>query len=441
MALTARTGLLALLLGVPVVLLVPSGTGVALVAAAVALLVLLDLLLAAGLSGLTVHREGDTSVRLGERATVRLVVRNTGRRRFRGVVRDAWPPSAGVESDRFVLTVPSGQGRRLAVTLRPSRRGDRTARATTLRSLGPLGLAGRQHTRRLPWTVRALPPFESRVYLPSRLERLRELAGNVPVLARGEGTEFDSLRDYVIGDDVRAIDWRATARRDGVVVRTWRPERDRHVLIVVDCGRTSAGLVGVDAARDPDRFGAPRLDYLLDAALLLATLATHAGDRVDLLAYDRQVRASVRRPGATEALGRFTSALATVHSSLTETDQRGLAREILQRAGTHALVVLLTGLEAAVISDGLIPVAGPILRRHRLVLGSVRDPALTALAAGRGDSEAVYEAAAAERALGERRRVSAQLERLGVRVVDSAPTSIAPDLADTYLALKRGGHL
>lgn len=441
MALTARAGLLALL-GIPVVVfLLPSTTGVALVAAGVLALVLLDLALAAALSGITVERTGDTAVRLGEQATVVLQVRNTGRRRFRGVVRDAWPPSAGVATDRFALTVPSGEGRRTEVRLRPRRRGDRVARATTLRSLGPLGLAGRQHTRRLTWTVRALPPFESRIHLPSRLERLRELAGSVPVLARGEGTEFDSLRDYVIGDDVRAIDWRATARRNGVVVRTWRPERDRHVLIVVDCGRTSAGLVGEDAARDPDRFGTPRLDHLLDAALLLATLATQAGDRVDLLAYDRQVRASVRRPEPTEALSRFTSALATVESSLTETDQRGLASEILRRAGTHALVVLLTGLEASVVTEGLVPVSGPILRRHRLVLGSVRDPALTALAAGRGDPEAVYDAAAAERALTERREVSARLEQLGVTVVDSSPTAIAPDLADTYLALKRSGQL
>ena len=79
---------------------------------------------------------------------------------------------------------------------------------------------------------------------------------------RGQGTEFDSLREYVLGDDVRSIDWRATARRSDVVVRTWRPERDRQVVLVLDTGRTSAGRVG----------GAPRLESALDAALLLAAL-------------------------------------------------------------------------------------------------------------------------------------------------------------------------
>ena len=117
-------------------------------------------------------------------------------------------------------------------------------------------------------------------------------------MVRGQGTEFDSLREYVVGDDVRSIDWRATARRNDVVVRTWRPERDRRVLIVLDTGRTSAGsrrLARTPAGPDR-RPGWPRLDWSMDAALLLAALASRAGDRVDFLAYDRAVRAWL--PGA-----------------------------------------------------------------------------------------------------------------------------------------------
>ena len=110
-----------------------------------------------------------------------------------------------------------------------------------------------------------------------QLAKLRELEGMTPVLIRGQGTEFDSLREYVIGDDVRSIDWRATARRGDVVVRTWRPERDRRVVILLDTGRTSAGRVAVDpTASDPG--GWPRLDWSMDAALLLAALAARAGD-------------------------------------------------------------------------------------------------------------------------------------------------------------------
>src|SRR5207302_6985653 len=129
-------------------------------------------------------------------------------------------------------------------------------------------LAARQRRHRVPWVVRVLPPFASRRFLPEKLARLRELDGAVTLNRRGQGTEFDSLREYVIGDDVRSIDWRATARGGDVVVRTWRPERDRRVVIVLDTGRTAAGRVGVDpTAGDPG--GWPRLDWSMDAALLL----------------------------------------------------------------------------------------------------------------------------------------------------------------------------
>src|SRR5690625_987970 len=110
---------------------------------------------------------------------------------------------------------------------------------------------------------------------------LREMEGAASVQVRGQGTEFDSLREYVPGDDVRSIDWRATARRSEVVVRTWRPERDRRVLIVVDASRTSAARVGDGA----------RLDASIEAALLLGALTSRAGDRVGLLAVDRKQRA------------------------------------------------------------------------------------------------------------------------------------------------------
>ena len=123
-------------------------------------------------------------------------------------------------------------------------------------------------------------------------------------LIRGQGTEFDSLREYVVGDDVRSIDWRATARRADVVVRTWRPERDRRVVIVLDTGRTSAGRVGVDpTAGDPG--GWPRLDWSMDAALLLAALASRAGDHVDFLAHDRVTRAGVFDASRTELLAQL----------------------------------------------------------------------------------------------------------------------------------------
>ncbi|WP_406387499.1 DUF58 domain-containing protein [Streptomyces sp. NBC_00211] len=436
MALTGRAALLAALGSLPVGLLEPSWTGMLAVNGALGLACAVDYALAAPVRRLTLARSGDTSVRLGEPAEVHLTLTNPATRPLRARVRDAWPPSSwlpGTEGDasRHTVTVPPGERRRITTRLLPTRRGDRHADRVTIRSYGPLGLFARQGTHTVPWTVRVLPPFTSRKHLPSRLARLRELDGRTSVLTRGEGTEFDSLRDYVPGDDTRSIDWRATARQDKVAVRTWRPERDRHILICLDTGRTSAGRVG----------DAPRLDSAMDAALLLAALASRAGDRVDLLAHDRRSRAQVQGRSAGDILPAFVNAMATLEPELVETDSRTLVSTILRNAPRRSLVVLLTSLDAAPIEEGLLPLLPRLTQRHTVLLASVADPRVEEMTKSRGTLDAVYEAAAGTQSQAARRRTAEQLARHGVHVVDATPDTLAPALSDAYLALKAAGRL
>ncbi|MFJ3158671.1 DUF58 domain-containing protein [Streptomyces kanasensis] len=436
MALTGRTALLAAIGSLPVGILAPSWTGMLAVNAPLSLAILCDYALAAPVRTLQFTRSGDTSVRLGEAAAVELMVGNPSRRRLRAHVRDAWPPSSWRDgskeaASRHEVTVPAGERRRLTTRLRPSRRGDRQADRVTVRSFGPLGLAARQGSHRVPWTVRVLPPFTSRKHLPSRLARLRELDGRTSVLTRGEGTEFDSLREYVPGDDTRSIDWRATARQSSVAVRTWRPERDRHILLVLDTGRTSAGRVG----------DVPRLDAAMDAALLLTALASRAGDRVDLLAYDRRVRARVQGRAAGDVLPAMVAAMATLEPELVETDARALGAAALTGAPRRSLIVLLTSLDAAPVEEGLLPVLPQLTQRHTVVVASVADPHVQEMARSRGSARAVYEAAAGAQAQAQRRTVAEQLQRHGVTVVDATPENLAPALADAYLELKAAGRL
>ncbi|MEU0933049.1 DUF58 domain-containing protein [Embleya sp. NPDC005971] len=431
MALTGRA-VLAAALGVLVVgLLLPSLLGLAVVEGALLFAVLVDLLLAPGVRTLTFDRGGDTAVRLGERAEVTLTVTNPGPRPLRGRLRDAWPPSTGTTAQRHDLRIPAGERRRLTTTMTPTRRGDRNAHRITVRSVGPLGLAARQGSHHVPWRLRVLPGFPSRRLLPSKLERLRELDGRSALLTRGAGTEFDTLREYVPGDDAKSIDWRASARNQGVVVRTWRPERDRHILVVLDTGRTSAGRIG----------DVPRLDAAMDATLLLTAVANHAGDRVDLLAYDRRVRAEVRRAPRNGILPAFVQAMATLEPELVEPDARSLTAEILRRTPRRSLIVLITGLEREAVQEGILPVLPRLAARHEVIVAAVADPAITAMAARRGNVTAIYEAAAAERELAERRATAAELRRGSVTVVDAPPGELASALTDTYLALKLAGRL
>ena len=436
MALTGRTALLAALGSLPVGILAPSWTGMLAVNAPLSLAILCDYALAAPVRTLRFTRSGDTTVRLGDAVKVELTVTNPSGRPLRAHIRDAWPPSSwqsgtGQAASRHELRIPAGERRRLTTVLQPTRRGDRQAERITVRSYGPLGLAARQGNHKVPWTVRVLPPFTSRKHLPSRLARLRELDGRTSVLVRGQGTEFDSLRDYVPGDDTRSIDWRATARRTTVAVRTWRPERDRHILIVLDTGRTSAGRVG----------DVPRLDAAMDSALLLSALASRAGDRVGLLAYDRRVRAQVLGRSAGDILPALVNAFAPLEPELVETDARGLSAAALQNAPRRSLVVLLTSLEAAPVEEGLLPVLPRLTQRHTVLVASVADPHIESMTGGRGSAEGVYDAAAGTQAQAQRRRSAEQLQRHGVTVVDATPEKLAPALADAYLALKAAGRL
>ncbi|MGZ4526925.1 MAG: DUF58 domain-containing protein [Mycobacterium sp.] len=440
MVLTGRTGLVALMCVLPIALSPwPARTFLVLLVTLV-IVVIVDIGLAASTRKLRYVRSPDRSARLAQQVDVGLLIHNDGRRRFRGQVRDAWPPSAGARPRIHPVNIPAGQHQHVQSQLRPVRRGEQRAAVVTARSIGPLGLAGRQGSQGVPGLLRVLPPFLSRKHLPARLAKLREIDGLLPTLIRGQGTEFDSLREYVVGDDVRSIDWRATARRADVVVRTWRPERDRRVVIVLDTGRTAAGRVGVDpTAADPA--GWPRLDWSMDAALLLAALASRAGDHVDFLAHDRVSRAGVFGASRTELLAQLVEAMAPLQPALLESDWTAMVSAVARRARRRSLVVLLTDLNATALDEGLLPVLAQLSAKHHLMLAAVADPRVDQMAAGRSDPAAVYDAAAAERSRNDRRAIATRLRRSGVEVVDAPPTELAPALADRYLAMKATGRL
>jgi uncharacterized protein (DUF58 family) len=398
-----------------------------------------DVVSAASPKLLRMSRSGDQALWLGETGEVKLLLHNGSDRLLVGRVRDAWVPSAGATPTMQDVRIEPGRAVALTTTLTPTRRGDRPAVRVTVRSYGPFGLMYRQTTaatadRLTPeWRLRVYPRFSSRRILPEKLARLRVLDGSVVTRGRGQGTEFDTLREYVVGDDVRSIDWRGSARRSDVVVRTWRPERDRRLVCVLDTGRTSAARIGDE----------PRLDAALDAAMLLASVAARADDRVDLLAIDTAVRASVTNVEKRTLLFRLVTAMSPLEPALVETDFGLVASEVLRRERKRALVVLFTALEPGALGDGLLPVLPQLAARHKVIVAAVHDPDLTRMAQVGPDATAadVYAAAAAQRALTERDRVSTALRHHGVEVVDAPVDEFASKLTDHYLALKHTGRL
>ncbi|WP_375499783.1 DUF58 domain-containing protein [uncultured Jatrophihabitans sp.] len=418
------------LAAVGVLLTAWSAAALGLYALALVVALVVDVGLAARIVDLRLARDPVAPVRLRERAATVLVLGNAGRRTLRAVVRDAWVPSAGATPRSHEVVVPRDEQRRVVTTLTPTRRGERTTARVTVRSFGPLGLGARQRQLAVPGTLQVLPAFASRRFLPEKLSRLRQLDGAVLVRQRGQGSEFDSLRTYVLGDDVRAIDWRATARSRDVVVRTWRPERDRHVVMVLDTGRSSAARIGDE----------PRLDAALDACLLLGALCARAGDRVALVAADVEVRARLGLTGGRDVLPRLVGAVAPLEPALVETDPHLLAAQVLRLTSKRSLVVVFSSLDIAA-DTGLLPAVRRLTGRHEVLVASPSDPALGRLATTREDPLDVYTAAAAEQAVLARAAVIDQLDATGVHVVHGDAELFASRVADAYLDLKAAGRL
>lgn len=396
-----------------------------------ALIFVIDAMLAASPRKMGIERRVTPRIRLGETAKSELFLTNLGTRRMRALVRDCWEPSAAARPSRAEVTLPPHERRVLSTTLQPFRRGTRRTARIAVRSFGPLGLGARQITLESAGSVRVVPPFLSRRHLPSRVQRLREIDGRASLMVRGQGTEFDSLRDYVEGDDVRSIDWRATARRQDLVVRTWRPERDRRVIIVIDTGRLSA-------ARIDDQ---TRLDTAIETAFLVSALADQAGDRVSVLALDRRERARVTGASGSALSYRIADQLADVEPQLIDVDWGLAVSEIDQMSRQRALVILVTPVESIGSSAGLIGRLPELTRTHRVVIAAVDDPQTMRFADTAETSAEAYRSGSAATSLNERSALESALGMLGAGVVSASPEKLAAAVADRYLDLKAQGKL
>ncbi len=396
-----------------------------------------DRLLAPGPGSVEVTRDLPAVVTLGATATATWRLRSRIGRPVRVALADELAPGLGAGSRRLQGTLPARGHLDASTTLTPTRRGRFDVAELVVRAEGPLGLAARQWRIDRPAVVRVHPRFRSREEAELRIDRARILeVGLRSARGRGGGTDFDQLREYSPDDEFRRIDWAATARTGRPIVRTFRAERNQHVVVLFDNGRVMAGRVD----------GVPRAEWAMDAALLVTTVATRLGDRCGLLAFDRTTRAVVPPGHSGGQVGRVTEALHDLDPVLAESDYRSAFTETLTRFRRRSLIVLLTDLVEQAVGDALLPALPVLTRHHVLLVGAIADPRVRAWADGPVGAErdpvgAAYRQAAAARALRARERSAARLRAAGAIVVDVAPDRLATDLGDAYLDLKAAGRL
>lgn len=408
-----------------------------------------------------VERRLPAGVTVGETVSVEWVVRNTTGRPLRVTIADQLWPSFRPTRRRVRMSLAGHARSTVSAQLSPTRRGRFPVEELTVRVESPLGFAARQHTRMIPDALRVFPAFRSKEQAELRMRRAQLInVGLRSARRRGGGTEFEQLREYTPDDDVRRVDWAATARATKPIVRTYRAERNQTIIVLLDNGRLMAGTVG----------GVPRVEYAMDAVMALTAVATHVGDRVGLIAFDRQVRATVPPGVGRSQLSRITEAMYRLEPEFAESDYAGVFAYAAARFRRRVMFVLLTDLVEATIEESIAPALPVLGRQHLIVVAGIFDPEVKAWAAGSevsgpgpgpGPSTPVaasvsrsataasrldevagaFRQAAAIGALEQRRRTVSRLRSTAAAVLDCDPATLAPELVDAYLEFKATGSL
>jgi uncharacterized protein (DUF58 family) len=386
---------------------------------------------------LTVAREAPPAFSVGRTGEVAYRWVNRSRRRVRLRAREIRPDLLGGLQPPRPVTVAAGTEVRERLPVEPARRG-RTGQAGgggafVIDSRGPLGLGVRRGWLAMPWDVVVYPPLVSARLRASVAEaRRRREPGATPVRRLGEGRLFESLREWVSGDDVRNIDWKATARRGKVIARQYEAERRQQVLLVLDTGRLLSGEIG----------GVARLDYVVQAALELAYAAVQHDDNVGVMAFADGVQHFVPPQRGRAGLRRVLDVLTVVEPTLVEPDYPGAFRYLAVRNRKRALTVLFTDVIDRFASEALVAHVATLRPRHLPLAVTLRNPELDAVAGLRpARSEDAFRKAAAEELLRAREEALAHMRRAGVLVLDVTPQRAAQAVVASYLDLKRRGRL
>jgi uncharacterized protein (DUF58 family) len=392
----------------------------------------IDFLRAPRAASLLITREVAPVLSSGVPNRVRLVLEQrpgaTGE--VRGEVKDSPPPGPEAHGHRQRLGFTGRTT--LEWRLVPKTRGDLVLGDAWLRLEGPLGLCARQERVPLTQAVKVFPDLTALTQDAVKLARASDDASRRVVRVRAEGREFESLREYRVGDDRRAIDWKATARRGKAMVRQHQPERNQQVLLLLDCGRHMAGEV----------LGRRKLDHAVDAALRLAKVSLDKGDLVGVLAFAAEVKVFLPPKKGAEQLFAITQALYRVEASLEESDY-GLALDrAFARGVRRTLVVVMTDLLDAESSQALVKRTLKLVPRHLPLVASLLDDevrqAATLVPATKAQA---YERQVAARLEGEVRATVARLRDAGAQVLRAPARDFGPSAVNAYLEVKARGLL
>jgi uncharacterized protein (DUF58 family) len=379
---------------------------------------------------LSVERRVDEKLSLGASNPVRVDVRSRWRRPLRVLVRDEPPYRFDLiaSPERELIVPPGNRPAQFSYHVTPPAKGDFAFGDVFVQYAGVLGLIVRMGRLKASQVVKVYPNLiETAKYeMLARRGRLMQV-GIRSAKIRGGGAEFESLREYVPGDEYKKIDWSATARRGKLITRQYEAERSQNIVLMLDTGRTMLQPVQKMA----------KLDYVVNTALMLAYVAANSDDKVGLVAFDAEVRVFLPPAKSKAQVYRILESLYNLEARLVETDYPEAFQNLATRWRRRSLIVLFSDLVDPDSSAQILDAIPMLEERHRVVCVTVSDPHIIAAAKRVPETSGeVYAKAVAMQVLQERRQAINALKRRGVWTIDSPPEDLSADLINHYLDLK-----
>lgn len=350
-------------------------------------------------------------------------------------IRDFYPLEFAVSTPTVSLDLPANSTQELTYSVYPTQRGEFAWGNIQVRQLGLWGLAW--HDWQIPQntSVKVYPDLVGLRSLSIRLT-LQSSGSIRKIRQMGIGTEFAELRNYRSGDDLRFIDWKATARRSygntGPLVRVLEPEQEQTLLILLDRGRLMTARVQ----------GLQRFDWGLNTTLSLALAGLHRGDRVGVGVFDRQIHTWIPPERGQHHLNQLIDRLTPIEPVLLESDYLGAVTHVVKQQTRRALVVVITDLVDVTASSELLAALCRLAPRYLPFCVTLRDPQVDQTAhTFTEDVTAAYNRAVSLDLLAQRQVAFAQLKQKGVLVLDAPANQISDQLVERYLQLKARNQL
>jgi len=383
---------------------------------------------------LTVRREFEKRFAIGDETQIKLHFENASPRDFQMKIKDEFPPELKLSDTREAsFTIEAQTAADFIYGLTPPKRGKYQFGATAVRFLSRLGLVWCQTDLGAAESVKVYPNMRrAREMVLKALGAVSFLAVQRKAVLRGEGRDFESMRDYVRGDELRHISWTATARRSKLMTRQYQIERDQTILIALDAGRLMTGRIG-----DETKF-----DTAIHASLALMAAAARGGDNCGLMVFGRKVKKFLPPQKGIKHVDAVLEALHDLEPELIEPSYSRAFQFVSSNSKKRSFIVILTDLVDKESSRELISSLKLLRPRHLPLVVTIGDRDLNQTVSEKpNEIKDVFIQSAAEEIIHQRESALRLVETLGGLALDVTTQTLAPRLLETYLKVKERGLL